>query len=98
MSVFEEQPISNVEWILASELNPNDYNPNRVLTQEFKILLLNIARYGWIQPILINKNKMILIKLIIWRYHQINNYSSYRYIKPNGECNQSNFFMICKPF
>ena len=60
MSVFEEQPISNVEWILASELNPNDYNPNRVLTQEFKILLLNIARYVWIQPILINKNIMII--------------------------------------
>ena len=32
MNVFEEQPVSNIEWILAKELNPNDYNPNRVLT------------------------------------------------------------------
>ena len=29
MSVFDEQPISNIVWKLAKELTPNDYNPNR---------------------------------------------------------------------
>ena len=46
MSIFEEQPISKVVWKLASELDPNDYNPNRVLNDEFKILALNIQRFG----------------------------------------------------
>ena len=70
MSIFEEQPISNIEWRLASDLNPNDYNPNRVLSQEFKILALNIVRFGWIQPILINKNNIIIDGFHRWKLAQ----------------------------
>ena len=70
MSIFEEQPISNIEWKLASDLNPNDYNPNRVLSQEFKILALNIIRFGWIQPILINKNNIIIDGFHRWKLAQ----------------------------
>lgn len=67
MNVFEQQPISNIEWKLAKDLNPNDYNPNRVLAQEFKILVLNILRFGWIQPILINKNNIIIDGFHRWK-------------------------------
>ena len=70
MSIFEEQPISKVVWKLASELDPNDYNPNRVLNDEFKILALNIQRFGWIQPILINKNNIIIDGFHRWRLSQ----------------------------
>jgi len=70
MNIFEEQPISNVVWKLASELDPNDYNPNRVLNDEFKILALNIQRFGWIQPILINKNNIIIDGFHRWRLAQ----------------------------
>jgi ParB-like chromosome segregation protein Spo0J len=70
MSIFEEQPISNVVWKLASELDANDYNPNRVLADEFKILALNIVRFGWIQPILINKNNIIIDGFHRWRLAQ----------------------------
>ena len=63
MSIFDEQPISKVVWKLAADLNPNDYNPNRVLNAEFNILALNIQRFGWIQPILINKNNIIIASL-----------------------------------
>ena len=70
MNVFDEQPISKVEWKLASELDPNDYNPNRVLVQEFKILVLNILRFGWIQPILINKNNIIIDGFHRWKLAQ----------------------------
>ena len=67
MNIFEEQPISNIEWKLAKDLNPNDYNPNRVLTDEFKLLALNIIRFGWIQPILINKNNIIIDGFHRWK-------------------------------
>ena len=70
MNVFEEQPVSNIEWRLAKELDPNDYNPKRVLEQEFKILALNILRFGWIQPILINKNNMIIDGFHRWKLAQ----------------------------
>lgn len=70
MNVFDEQPISKIQWKLASELDPNDYNPNRVLTQEFKILVLNILRFGWIQPILINKNNIIIDGFHRWKLAQ----------------------------
>ena len=67
MNVFDEQPISKVVWMLAKDLNPNDYNPNRVLTDEFKLLALNIVRFGWIQPILINKNNIIIDGFHRWK-------------------------------
>lgn len=70
MSIFDEQPISKVVWKLAADLNPNDYNPNRVLNAEFGILALNIQRFGWIQPILINKNNIIIDGFHRWRLAQ----------------------------
>lgn len=70
MNIFDEQPISNIVWKLAKELNPNDYNPNRVLTDEFKLLNLNMVRFGWIQPILINKNNIIIDGFHRWRLSQ----------------------------
>ena len=70
MNVFDEQPISKIQWKLASELDPNDYNPNRVLAQEFKILVLNILRFGWIQPILINKNNIMIDGFHRWKLAQ----------------------------
>ena len=70
MNVFDEQPISNIVWKLAKQLNPNDYNPNRVLTDEFKLLNLNMIRFGWIQPILINKNNIIIDGFHRWRLSQ----------------------------
>ena len=69
-NVFEEQPIANIVWKLASELDPNDYNPNRVLEEEFKILALNIVKFGWIQPVLINKNNIIIDGFHRWRLAQ----------------------------
>lgn len=70
MNVFDEQPINNIVWKLAKELNPNDYNPNRVLNEEFKLLALNIVRFGWIQPILINRNNIIIDGFHRWRLAQ----------------------------
>jgi len=53
-------PIANVEWVDVKQLNANDYNPNVVLNKELKLLEFSILKNGWIQPILINKEKVII--------------------------------------
>lgn len=54
------EPIDNVKWINADTLNPNDYNPNVVLNQEMKLLKFSILKTGWIQPVLISKDNIII--------------------------------------
>lgn len=58
--MYKEEPITNVEWIEVDQLNANDYNPNVVLNKELKLLELSLMTNGWIQPILINKDKTII--------------------------------------
>ena len=58
--MFDKDPVSNIEWIDVDDLNANDYNPNVVLNKELKLLELSILTNGWIQPILINKDKTII--------------------------------------
>tara|TARA_S200002703_G_scaffold127057_1_gene113667 strand:+ start:3474 stop:3983 length:510 start_codon:yes stop_codon:yes gene_type:complete len=53
-------PINNIQWLDASELNGNDYNPNVVFTPELKLLERSILKTGWVQPILISKDKIII--------------------------------------
>jgi len=53
-------PINNIQWLDAIELNGNDYNPNVVFTPELKLLELSILKTGWVQPILISRDKIII--------------------------------------
>ena len=55
-------PIDNIKWLDANELNGNDYNPNVVFTPELKLLETSILKTGWVQPILISKDKTIIPK------------------------------------
>lgn len=57
---FPADPISNIEWRDASTLHSNDWNPNVVFTPELKLLERSILSQGWIQPILINRNGMVI--------------------------------------
>lgn len=50
---LEQHPIANIRWIDASALDANDYNPNVVVTPEFKLLKFSLLKQGWIQPILV---------------------------------------------
>lgn len=54
------EPISRIEWRLASELKANDYNPNIVFTPELKLLERSILKTGWVQPILITQDGTII--------------------------------------
>lgn len=53
-------PISTVKWIDVNKLIANDYNPNVVFTKEMELLKLSILKQGWIQPILISQDNIII--------------------------------------
>lgn len=57
---FKTEPISQVKWVDARELQANDYNPNVVLSPELKLLEFSLLKQGWIQPILISEDNIII--------------------------------------
>ena len=57
---IEDMPISKVEWVQVESLKANDYNPNVVYSPELKLLKFSILKNGWIQPILITQDGIII--------------------------------------
>lgn len=53
-------PIENIQWRSAEELIANSYNPNVVMNQELKLLERSLLRTGWVQPILISRDNIII--------------------------------------
>ena len=53
-------PIDRIEWRAASSLKANGYNPNIVFTPELKLLERSILVAGWVQPILIHPDGLII--------------------------------------
>lgn len=68
--MFENDPISKIEWREASTLKANHWNPNRVHKPELRLLEHSLLSTGWIQPILINKNGMVIDGFHRWRLSQ----------------------------
>lgn len=58
--LIEDMPINNVEWVDVNKLDANSYNPNVVLNAEMELLKLSILKNGWIQPILVNQDYIII--------------------------------------
>jgi len=58
--MFDKEPINNVKWIPAQDIKGNDYNPNHVMKPEMKLLEHSILTNGWIQPIIINPDGIII--------------------------------------
>ena len=57
---IEEMPISNIQWVDVKKLKANDYNPNVVFSKEMELLKLSILKNGWIQPILVTHEYVII--------------------------------------
>lgn len=57
---IEEMPISNIQWVDVNKLTANDYNPNVVFSKEMELLKLSILKNGWIQPILVTHEFVII--------------------------------------
>lgn len=55
-----QQPVSRVVWKHRSELNPNDYNPNKVAPPEMELLIISILEDGWTQPIVVLPDNTIV--------------------------------------
>ena len=55
-----KDPIENIQWIDVKDLIANDYNPNMVFNQELKSLERNILDIGWVQPIIVSKDNIII--------------------------------------
>lgn len=50
-SPFAAEPVDCIEWVLASSVHANDYNPNSVAPPEMKLLEVSILEDGYTQPI-----------------------------------------------
>ena len=48
---IKNHPVSNVQWVDASKVCANDYNPNSVAPAEMRLLELSIKNDGYTQPI-----------------------------------------------
>lgn len=57
---MRNDPITRVVWRDADELKANSYNPNMVFTPELRLLEASILQQGWIQPVAINPQDVIL--------------------------------------
>lgn len=49
--LINAMPVNSVEWIHRDNLEPNNYNPNRVAPPEHDLLEISILEDGWTQPI-----------------------------------------------
>lgn len=53
-------PIERIEWLHHQELKANFWNPNIVMDQELRLLERSILMTGWVQPILISRDGIII--------------------------------------
>lgn len=51
-------------------LTANDYNPNVVFNQELRLLERSIQKTGWVQPIIISRDNIIIDGFHRWRLAQ----------------------------
>lgn len=53
ISPFSNEPVECVQWVKASEVIANDYNPNSVAPPEMELLHTSIQEDGYTQPIVV---------------------------------------------
>lgn len=51
VSPFRDEPVDLVVWVLADEVEANDYNPNTVAPPEMRLLEHSISKDGYTQPV-----------------------------------------------
>jgi ParB-like chromosome segregation protein Spo0J len=72
-------PIDCIQWLEATTLKANHYNPNVVMNTELKLLERSILQTGWIQPILVNANRIIIDGFHRWSLSKISELMLERY-------------------
>ena len=60
-----KHPVGNVLWVDVEDVEPNDYNPNSVASQEMGLLYTSIKHDGYTQPVVTvrdeEKGKYIIV-------------------------------------
>lgn len=51
ISPFRGEPVDLVEWLPASTIKANDYNPNKIAPPEMRLLETSILADGYTQPV-----------------------------------------------
>lgn len=54
------EPIDAIVWRQADELRTNGWNPNVVHTPELRLLETSILETGWVQPVLISRDDLVI--------------------------------------
>lgn len=73
------EPVENIQWIPVDELRANHYNPNRVMNAEMNLIEKSIMKTGWIQPILVNTNRVIIDGFHRWTLSRLSTQLRERY-------------------
>lgn len=60
-------PLNHVEWRPAGGLVANDWNPNFVMNVELRLLERSILRQGWIQPIIVSADGLVIDGFHRWK-------------------------------
>jgi len=53
-------PLSSLQWVDRDTLKPNNYNPNRVSSENLKLLQQSILTNGWTLPLVVRKDMTII--------------------------------------
>jgi len=60
LPVHKTDPIDAIVWRDADDLIANGWNPNVVHTPELRLLETSILENGWVQPLLISRDDLII--------------------------------------
>lgn len=63
-------PIDHIQWVDAATLHSNPWNPNRVHRRELTLLEHSLLSTGWIQPVLVNTEGLVIDGFHRWRLSQ----------------------------
>lgn len=53
-------PLSTLQWVNRDIVKPNNYNPNKVSTENLKLLTQSILTNGWTLPIVVKPDYTII--------------------------------------
>lgn len=73
LPVYEGEPVEHIQWVQADTLDANTWNPNRVHAPELRLLERSLLTTGWLQPLLVNPERLIIDGFHRWRLSQDSN-------------------------
>jgi ParB-like chromosome segregation protein Spo0J len=65
-----DDPIDRIKWVEAATLHSNPWNPNRVHRRELALLEHSLLSTGWIQPVLVSRDGLVIDGFHRWRLSQ----------------------------